>query len=260
MLLSIITINKNNLHGLKLTLQSVKKLISNIDNIEHIIIDGNSCDGSIDEINLYRKGLNNVSFISENDNGIYDAMNKGIRHASGQHLIFINSGDYLLDFNLIDLIKNLNYDIVYCNLSYGSYVYKPEENLSLFHFIYGGIMAHPASFIRRDLFFKFGFYKEDFKIISDWIFFLNAVIINNCTIKYININITVFDQTGISSNQNGIKLANIEKKSFLFSTYPRIYIDYLNYESRLNKSFEFIKLRSFIYYIKSNLKKNFSLR
>ena len=89
MLFSIITINFNNKKGLLNTLQSIENQI--FTDFEHIIIDGNSNDGSLDI--LFDLKDNNVKWISENDNGIYNAMNKGIRMASGKIIGILNAGD-----------------------------------------------------------------------------------------------------------------------------------------------------------------------
>lgn len=92
--LSIITVNYNNNPGLLLTLDSIKK--QQFTNYEHIIIDAASTDGSLDTILEYAKGNPHLTYwVSEPDKGIYDGMNKGIDHASGEYLLFMNSGDFL---------------------------------------------------------------------------------------------------------------------------------------------------------------------
>jgi glycosyltransferase involved in cell wall biosynthesis len=93
MLLSIITINYNNLSGLEKTIQSV--LNQTLKNFEFIIIDGGSTDGSKE----YNQEKNEFidCWVSESDNGIYHAMNKGIKMAKGEYCLFLNSGDYLVD-------------------------------------------------------------------------------------------------------------------------------------------------------------------
>ena len=90
--LSIITINRNDAKGLEHTLKSVWKM-QTFKDFEHIIIDGASCDGSVDVIKKYATKL--AYWISEPDKGVYNAMNKGIVKAQGEYLLFLNSGDWL---------------------------------------------------------------------------------------------------------------------------------------------------------------------
>ncbi len=93
MLLSIITINLNNLRGLNNTLESV--LAQTSDKFEWIVIDGGSTDGSVE---LIKENLGRVSYwVSEPDRGLYNAMNKGVDASNGDYLLFLNSGDRLAD-------------------------------------------------------------------------------------------------------------------------------------------------------------------
>ena len=99
MKLSIITINYNNAAGLKKTLDSVAA--QTYTDFEHIIVDGASTDGSVDEIIAYSQSpianRHKIIWLSEPDTGIYNAMNKGIKKASGDYLLFLNSGDFLVE-------------------------------------------------------------------------------------------------------------------------------------------------------------------
>ena len=111
MQLSIITINYNNGDGLQRTIESVIK--QNFKSYEYIVIDGGSTDKSIDVI---KRNKNHINYwISEPDTGIYNAMNKGIRKATGEYLIMINSGDVLVNEDVLDTVfkKNNNSDIIY---------------------------------------------------------------------------------------------------------------------------------------------------
>ena len=105
MILSIVTINYNNLKGLKNTVKSVQS--QNFRQFEHIIIDGGSSDGSYEFI-IRNKELFNF-FISEKDSGIYNAMNKGIQYCSGDYIVFLNSGDVF--FSSYTLLQ-INFDIL----------------------------------------------------------------------------------------------------------------------------------------------------
>ena len=96
--LSIVTINLNNKIGLEKTIVSV--INQKYRNFEFIIIDGNSTDGSVDIIQKYQDKI--TYWISENDSGIYNAMNKGIANSKGEYILFLNSGDYLFNDSTID--------------------------------------------------------------------------------------------------------------------------------------------------------------
>ena len=113
---SIITINLNNSTGLEKTIQSVTTQL--FSDFEFIIIDGGSTDNSIDVIKKYESEI--TSWVSEKDNGIYDAQNKGIAKANGTYCLFLNSGDYLFSKDALKKVfdSNLTEDIVYGNIIY----------------------------------------------------------------------------------------------------------------------------------------------
>jgi glycosyltransferase involved in cell wall biosynthesis len=113
-LISVITINLNNSLGLKKTINSV--LSQDYSNIEYIIIDGDSSDGSLEIIQSVSSKL--AYFISEKDEGIYSAMNKGIIKANGEYLIFLNSGDYFASPSSISSLKmnTISKSIIYGNM------------------------------------------------------------------------------------------------------------------------------------------------
>ena len=114
MKLSIITINKDNAEGLQKTLDSVA--CQTWHDFEHIIVDGASADSSVDIIRNYAADVHSypVKWLSEPDTGIYNAMNKGIRLANGEYCLFLNSGDYLYNFNVLNEVFSITFteDIV----------------------------------------------------------------------------------------------------------------------------------------------------
>ena len=113
MMIDIITINLNNKEGLKRTIESVINQ-TYFDKVNFIIIDGGSTDGSVDIINEYRDKL--YYWISEKDDGIYNAMNKGIKVSLNDYCLFLNSGDYLKENNALERVfpyLNGDYDLVY---------------------------------------------------------------------------------------------------------------------------------------------------
>jgi glycosyltransferase involved in cell wall biosynthesis len=231
MLFSIITINHNNSKGLLNTILSINN--QNYKFFEHIIIDGNSTDASLE---VLRKINNeNIIWISENDRGIYHAMNKGILMSKGKYLIFINSGDFFSNNNCLDLIneKKQDFDIVYSNMiiqnDTTSTVIKYQDPISTQLLLTSGI-PHPGTAIKRELFNVVGLYNEKYKIISDWIFFFTAIVKHNASHIHINEPLVIFDTGGISSNKKNIASIIIEHRDFLKNNFPE-FLNYFNNNS-----------------------------
>lgn len=223
--LSIITINYNNAQGLEKTIESVSA--QNSQDFEYIVVDGNSEDESKNIIQKNKNHINN--WISEPDSGVYNAMNKGIKMATGKYLLFLNSGDLLENKDVVSKILpelKSDEDIIYGNLIYsknGVSVEKftPPNELNLVYFLHF-FLPHPATFIKKNLFNKVGFYKEDFKIISDWEFFLRAIIIHGASYKHLDIIISNFDNSGISSDAVNKNLIEEEKQKVYNELFPNL--------------------------------------
>lgn len=204
MRISIITINFNNRTGLLQTLQSVKLQCSKF--YEYIVIDGNSNDGSKDLIEQ-NSDIINYS-ISEDDNGPFDAMNKGIAQATGDYCIFMNSGDSFYDKHVIENFIKINpTEDIYTGIA-AEYVdgdvrswYPVEEEQLSMRFFYRNAISHQASFIKTSL-MKELLYDMNYKIVSDWKFFVEALILKNasyCTLPFI---VTNYMDGGISRNED----------------------------------------------------------
>ena len=233
--LSIITINYNNVQGLKKTMESVFCQISK--DFEYIVIDGGSIDKSVEIIQQFNSrwlsgsSIPKFIWISENDTGIYNAMNKGIRMAKGEYVQFLNSGDTLVDSDVTEkmLSKVLDTPIYYGNkikiFPDGRILYNKEiPNISMLTF-FTGTLNHATAYIKKDLFEKYGYYDENFKIVSDWKFYLIAVGLNNETVKYIDVDLVYFDMSGISSTNT--TLTKEERRKVLTELLPAsILIDY----------------------------------
>lgn len=214
--LTIITINLNDVQGIEKTLKSVWECQSFTD-FEHIVIDGGSTDGSVDVIKRYSDKLS--YWVSEKDNGIYHAMNKGIDKAQGEYLLFLNSGDYLRDDVLKDIFsESYTEDVIYGYISElkqdGRFVNIKNGNTNIVETIFVYSLPHPATFIRRNL-FDTEKYREDYKIISDWIFFLEQLLIKQRSFRYIDVNVSVFNSYGISSHEGSIDIIKKERSKFL---------------------------------------------
>jgi glycosyltransferase involved in cell wall biosynthesis len=198
MLLSIITVNKNNAQGLEKTIQSV--IGQTASNYEYIIIDGASGDGSVDIIEKYSEKIN--SWVSEPDTGIYNAMNKGIRKASGDYCLFLNSGDWLINpKTLKDIFTEIkgDGDIYYTDKKvFKGKTRKYPVTLSIYDLIMEPL-NHQNTFIRRSLFQDHNYYNENLNISADWEFFLNEFWIHKSKFIYLSTNIAFFDTLGIGS-------------------------------------------------------------
>ncbi|MHC0447310.1 glycosyltransferase family 2 protein [Flavobacterium sp. 3-218] len=223
--LSIITINFNNIEGLKKTMNSVVN--QTWKQFEYIIIDGGSSDNSPVVIREYADA-NRVSYwVSEKDNGIYNAMNKGIKKAKGKYLLFLNSGDYLFDNNVFqNVFRNFDSDIDFiCGNLYfeqnGKKLIKEHPEQMTFSHLVSRNICHPSTFIKKSLFEKYDLYNENNKIVSDWEFFFKTMGLNGATYKKINCTITNFDMGGISSLQED--LVREEKKRVFKSYLPYVF-------------------------------------
>lgn len=219
---SVITINFNNKDGLSHTINSVISQINT--DYEFIIIDGGSDDGSKDIIKEYENHI--TYWVSEKDNGIYHAMNKGVAQAFGDYCVFMNSGDCFHSPYVLNSIANYQEDIICGKMLKGnttkpSGLYRPEITLVD---LMRGSLPHQAMFIKRALLLKHP-YDEHYKILSDWKFCLEAIVFDNCSFRNNDVIVADYDTSGISSNSNG--LLPKEREQILKEMFPpRIIADY----------------------------------
>ena len=238
MKLSIITINYNNAEGLRKTLASVAS--QTYADIEHIIVDGGSTDGSVEVIREYEQSLasrlsplaSNLKWVSEKDTGIYNAMNKGIRMATGEYIEILNSGDILFDANVtqrmiehLDQINSQNENpigILYGNMikvnAQGKVVGKSGYTEYSLRQFYSSTLNHDCAYIRRDLFEEYGLYDEQLRIVSDWKWYLQVIGLGKVKPEYVDIDVTIFDDEGIS--ETNLALRNAERRKVLEEVLP----------------------------------------
>lgn len=213
---SIITINFNNKRGLEQTILSV--LSQSYQDYQYIIIDGESTDGSLDIIKKYASHI--YYWVSEPDNGVYNAMNKGIVKAKGDYIIFMNSGDSFYDSNVLsNTLPYLNADIVHGRLYYYNHKERSvylKGSPNMFHF-YDNTLNHQATFISRRL-FSDALYDENYKIVSDWKFFIEKLIIQNCSFVSIPVKVGLFEGGGISDVDRDLDAR--ERKEVLEKMFP----------------------------------------
>ena len=246
MLISVITINRNNNSGLLQTIQSVE--MQDCRDFEYIVVDGASTDGSVETIHQHSE-IGCMKWVSEPDSGIYNAMNKGIRMASGEYVLMLNSGDRFIDRNVLSNLatglKNKNYpDILYGNTintwpdGRKQKVSNPNEMFTLMSF-YLSTLDHVGTCIRRQLFESIGMYNEKMKICSDWEWFMQAVAFKGIKPVYIDLDTVFFDMTGISENGGkNRQLIHDEKRSALQQALPPAILadyDYMAKEYRMIK-------------------------
>lgn len=236
MKLSIITINRNNAAGLEKTMRSVA--CQTFKEFEYIVIDGASTDGSVEVIKKLESEFKHLKWVSEPDKGIYNAMNKGIRMASGVFLEFLNSGDCLAGEDVVKrmisaLEKEINPAILYGNMLKEmpagikrdkGFTGRDITMLDMFT----GTLNHSPAYIRRDLFEKYGYYDESLKIVSDWKWYLQAIIFGGEKPVYADVDVTRFDMNGISETNK--ELHKAERRQVLKELLPKAMLaDYERY-------------------------------
>lgn len=207
MKISIITVNFNNKTGLQKTANSVK--IQTYNDFEWIVVDGGSTDGSRE---IIFQNCSQINFwCSEPDNGIYNAMNKGVSHATGDYCIFMNSGDCFSAPNvLFNVSKVLGEHDIICgdtiitNEVGGLMGHQRHPDEITIEFLLTGCLCHQSCFIKTELLRQFP-YDENYRIASDWKFLVRTLLLNNYTYKGYDGNVALYDNSGISSNKRSLK-------------------------------------------------------
>ena len=209
MKISIITVVYNNEKTINEAIESV--LNQNYDDIEYIIIDGGSNDGTLDKISSYKDKLS--YFISEKDNGLYDAMNKGIKAAKGEVVGILNSDDLYQDLDVIsDVMKHFindkNIDILYGDLVYVknndiTTIVRNWKSKSYYRnfFENANVPPHPSLFLRKKVYEEVGLFDLEYKIAADYELMLRIFKKYNFNSKYIN-RLIVRMRLGGASNES----------------------------------------------------------
>lgn len=212
--IDIITINLNNKEGLRKTIESVVNQ-TKFDLINYIIIDGGSTDGSLDIIKQYQDKID--YWVSEKDNGIYNAMNKGVEHIQNEgYVLLLNSGDYLCENNVIErVLKELDADIVYGNewkvkTNGSKYLAKYPDKLDE-SFFKRTALPHQSCFAKASL-LKEHPYSEEYKLLGDWMWLRERIMVDKVTYKHLPYPISVYNLNGISTTQRSVH--EKEKKEY----------------------------------------------
>lgn len=211
MKISVITATYNSDKTLESTIISI--LNQTFSGYEYIIIDGGSTDNTLSIIKKYKKKFNGrLKYISEKDNGLYDAINKGINLSQGDIIGILNSDDFYTSNFILENIasvfnQNKNIDAIYgdihfingdnvnkCVRYYSSKIFK-RSLMPL-----GFMPAHPSFYIRKECHTKYGLYKTDYKIAADFEFLLRIIYKHKINIKYLPIDMVTMRTGGVSTS------------------------------------------------------------
>lgn len=219
MKISVITVAYNSADTIEDTIISV--LNQSYENLEYIVIDGCSSDGTLNLIKKYeQKFVGRMKWVSGQDNGIYDAMNKGLQMASGDVVGTLNSDDYFTDRDVIKTVAETMTDNcidgVYgdvhfirsgqpnrCVRYYSSAHFRPQW------LRFGFMPAHPSFYVRKNVYEQAGYYKTDYKIGSDFEMMVRLFICNRLKAKYIKKDFVTMRTGGVSTKDFKSKLTLI---------------------------------------------------
>lgn len=249
-LISIVTVCRNAETTIADTLNSVAS--QSFRDYEHIIVDGASTDGTVDIIRSYAG--NQVSWFSESDDGIADAMNKGIGMASGDYILFLHADDYFGEPDRLEIAAShlvggediYAFDIFF---QIGSVLKRRKPRGGMWRNLFKTTFYHQGLFCRRDLFDRIGLFNKNYFIMMDYDFLLRAMQ-SNASVVFVHEVLSVMRDTGISSRQDwptlqrrltekrGIhrRLYQSRGMGFLFRLYWPLYLPYRRIRSLLRSS------------------------
>ncbi len=235
MKISIITVSYNSASTIRDTFDSVLK--QTYPDIEYIIVDGASKDDTVKVIEEYEPRFQGrMRWISEPDEGLYDAMNKGIQMTTGDVVGILNSDDFLTGNTVIEKIAgffNNQVDCVYGDIHfvrnenlYKSVRYYSSKSFSRWKMIFGFIPAHPSCYIRRYLFEQYGSYDTRYKIASDFDFLLRYIYIHKIRIRYIPLDMVAMRMGGVSTR-------SLQARRLIMNEHLQIFKSHHRYNNRI---------------------------
>lgn len=236
MKISVITINYNDREGLAKTMASVLSQTARLGvDFEYIVIDGGSNDGSAEVMTQYADRL--AYGVSEPDGGIFNAMNKGIKVASGDYLNFMNAGDCFAAPDVLErVIQQLDGKDFYIghqqNLKPHARFIKAPRRISACALVVQPL-SHQAAFIRSEL-LKVRGYNEQFRVIADWEQMVVEFLVNNRTYERLDFVVSHFDTTGLSARSGGDGRYEEERQRMLRETFPPRIVEALVGRSRFD--------------------------
>lgn len=216
MKVSIITACYNAENTIEETLRSVGK--QTYSDIEYIIVDGASIDKTLEIVERYRDKISVL--ISEPDNGVYNAMNKGIKAATGDLLFFLNADDIFINElvveQFVEYAQKCDSAIILGNIllidKYDGRVYHEKQDFIDDIQLLKSTVFHPATFFRKEVFGKYGFYDEENKITSDYDWYLKYFAKNNGDYSYLEKPVSIFYMGGLSSDEKHGKIHKLERE------------------------------------------------
>jgi len=253
MKISLVTVAFNSASTIRDTIESVLK--QTYSEIEYIIVDGKSSDDTVKIIKEYEPLFNGrLRWISETDKGLYDAMNKGIRLATGDIIGIINSDDFYHRNDSIEMIANTFDDksiqAVFADVRFVNPTnlektvrYYSSKNFTIKRFRFGFMPAHPTFFTYRSYFDRYGYYKTDYKIAADYELLIRFLDNHKLRYKYLSLDIMKMRTGGISTaslKSNLIlnkEIVRACRKNGIYTTLPLLYLKYFV------KVFELIKTK-----------------
>lgn len=254
--ISVITVCLNAEKILKRTIESV--LSQTFSNLEYLVIDGGSTDNTKKLVEGFGNKIN--WFISEKDNGIYDAMNKGITKATGDLLIFLNAGDYYVSSNVISYTVN-KMRLNEADVFFARFIWEDVSNQDIVLSDHASTefdwdlkhsnFPHPATFYKRTVFSTIGKFDQHYKILADYEWNARALVKYRIPFQYISIIMALFSTDGMSNDLINSRQIEVERKQiarnyfqpeWLFKAlYNRSYPSFLNkvfaraFSKRLNR-------------------------
>jgi glycosyltransferase involved in cell wall biosynthesis len=207
---SIITVCFNAHETIQLCLDSVADQLDV--NYQHIIVDGGSSDGTLDILRQYSRSSKYITWISEPDKGIYDAMNKGIKIANGDIVAILNADDFYSSPHTLKEVskqfyKNSSSDIILTDIVFFSKKHFNIRNISAEWFTpkkltYGWMPPHPGMFVKRNVYERVGCYDISYQIAADYEFCIRAFLKERT--RY-----TVFKYTSVRMRQGGVSSSGL---------------------------------------------------
>jgi glycosyltransferase involved in cell wall biosynthesis len=220
-LISVITVVKNSAGSIRETIESV--IHQTYPNIEFLVIDGGSDDGTLEIIRQYNDKID--LWISGSDNGIYDAMNKALDLAQGRHVHFLNADDHYLHSRAIEIVMGtfingsprwVHANILMLDKRKGRGWIR-YSNVSKYYYLFKG-MPQQAFFFEKKLYDDYGYFDPGLRVVGDLDFLLRIMLKHHIPGRYLNMPAVVFDKGGISGNMEGKKA---EREEVLRKYFPR---------------------------------------
>jgi len=244
-LISIITPTYNSAEGLEACILSVAH--QTYAHKEHLFVDNLSTDGTLEIIRKYAAKFQHIRLISEEDHGIYDAMNKGIEQSSGDWLYFMGCDDMFFDSEVLSRIfisfECSPYDVIYGNVEWGKGGTLYDGQFTPLKLLNKNI-CHQAIFFKRDLFERLGRFEIKYKVLADWVFNMRWFFDENITRIYLDKTIAIYNPDGFSSRNHDIVFI-AERKRLVHLYFPEEYALIFDLNSKIyQKNEEYVSLKT----------------